>query len=86
MMSVFSMSAFGATVNGVFSIDSASIIDLYSATFDWPLNPSCVGEQDAAECAFFSGQTPVGRAISVASAAASTASGSLNVDFTAGGE
>ena len=81
VLSVFSMSSFAAVVTGSFSIDSATIIDLYSATFDGALNPSCVGAADVDECNFFSGQTPAGRAITVASAAANTASGTLNVDY-----
>lgn len=81
VVSVFSMSAFGATVNGVFSIDSASIIDLYSATFDGAINPDCTGAADPAECAFFGGQSPAGRAIAVSSSPANTASGTLNVDY-----
>ncbi len=81
VMSVFSMSAFGATVNGVFSINSAEIIDLYSATFDGPINPSCDGAADADECAFFGGQTPLTRNIVVASSPGNTASGTLDVDY-----
>jgi len=73
------VSAQAAIVNAVFTIDSASIVDLYSATFDGPLNPSCAGAPDPAECAFFSGQTPAGRAISISSAPANTASGTLDV-------
>ncbi len=82
--SVFSVSAFGATVNGVFSINSAQIIDLYSATFDGALNPSCIGALDVDECNFFGGQTPAGRAITVASGPINTATGTLDVDYDDG--
>ncbi len=75
------MSAQAAIVNGVFAIDTASIIDLYSATFDGGLNPDCTGAADPNECAFFGGQTPVGRAIAISSAPANTASGTLNVQY-----
>jgi len=75
------MSTFGATVNGIFSIDSAEIIDLYSATFDGALDPSCIGAADPDECAFFGGQTPATRNVIVASSPASNASGTLNVDY-----
>lgn len=75
------MSSFAAVVTGSFTIDSASIIDLYSATFDGALNQSCVGAADPDECAFFFGQTPAGRAITFAFAPANTASGTLNVDY-----
>jgi len=80
--SVFSVSAFGATVNGVFSINSAQIIDLYSATFDNPLSPCNGGEADPDECTFFGGdQSANPRNIVVASAPANTASGTLDVDY-----
>ncbi|MFQ5635609.1 MAG: choice-of-anchor D domain-containing protein [Gammaproteobacteria bacterium] len=42
------------------------LTEIYSATFDPPLNPSCVpGRLTAAECAFFGGQTPATREITI---------------------
>jgi hypothetical protein len=42
------------------------LTEIYSATFDPPLNPTCVpGRLTATECAFFGGQTPVERAITL---------------------
>ncbi|MFW2406020.1 MAG: hypothetical protein ACN4GT_14710 [Gammaproteobacteria bacterium] len=41
------------------------ITDIYSATFDPPLNPVCTGAPDPAECAFFGGQPPASRAITL---------------------
>ena len=53
-----------------FALDPADtsngLADIYSATFDPPLDPGCpVGTLTAAECAFFNGQTPATRAIVV---------------------
>ncbi len=76
-----SMGAQSAVVNGVFTIDSGIILDLYSATFDGPLNPSCAGAADPDECAFFGGQTPAGRAITFGAQDALSASGTLDVLF-----
>ncbi len=75
--------AFGATaasaavVTTSFTINSATIADLYSATFDGPLVPC--GGSPTPECAFFSGNTPAGRAISVTNLG--TGDGVLNVDW-----
>lgn len=82
VLAVFSVSAFGATVNGVFTIDSASIVDLYSATFDGALVPCAGTEPDPDACTYFGGDhTGNPRAIAIASAAASNASGTFNVDY-----
>ncbi len=69
-ISAFSMSAFGAVVNGVFTINTANIVDLYSATFDGPLNPASN---------FWGGTTPAGRAIVITPTG--TGSGTLDVDY-----
>ncbi|MBM4196266.1 MAG: hypothetical protein FJ197_04090 [Gammaproteobacteria bacterium] len=79
----FSMSANAAIVNGVFTINSANIVDLYSATFDGPLVP-CASPPgsppyDAATCTFFNGYTPNGRAITIAQTG--TGTGTLNVQY-----
>jgi len=83
VLTVFSMSAFAFTGN--FTIDSASIVDLYSATFDGGLIPCNGGEADPDECTFFSGNQPAPRAIVVTSAPASNATGTLNVDYDGAG-
>ena len=81
-LSAISISAFGATVNATFSIASAQIVDLYSATFDGALTPCAGTEPDPDECTFFTGdQTPNPRNIAVASAPASNATGTFNVDY-----
>ncbi len=41
------------------------ITDIYSATFDPPLNPNCAGAPDPDACAFFGGQPPASRAITI---------------------
>jgi hypothetical protein len=81
MLALLTVSAFGATVNANFTIASASIVDLYSATFDGPLSPCTGGELDPDECTFFNGSQPAGRAIVVTSAPASNATGTFNVDY-----
>ncbi len=75
--------AFGATtasaavVTTSFTINSATITDLYSATFDGPLVPC--GGSPTPECTFFGGNTPAGRAIVVTNLG--TGDGVLNVDW-----
>ncbi|MCC7259271.1 MAG: hypothetical protein IT486_12975 [Gammaproteobacteria bacterium] len=75
--------AFGATtasaavVTTSFAINSATIADLYSATFDGGLVPC--GGSPTPECTFFGGNTPAGRAISIS--ATGTGDGTLNVDW-----
>ncbi len=76
-----SSNALAAQVNGVFTIDTAEIIDLFSATFDGAINPNCSGASDAAECAFFGGQPPTTRAITFAPQLPATASGTLDVEY-----
>jgi len=81
-LALISISAFGATVNANFSIASASILDLYSATFDGALSPCEGTEPDPDECTFFNGdQTGNTRAIAIASGPASNATGTFNVDY-----
>jgi len=62
------LSALAATA-AEFAIDPTNpnngLTDIYSATFDPPLNPSCTGAPDPAACAFFGGQPPATRAIVV---------------------
>jgi len=77
------VTAQAAIVNGVFTIESADIIDLYSATFDGGLTP-CASPPgsppyDAGTCAFFNGYSPAGRAITITPVG--TGSGVLNVDY-----
>lgn len=78
---LISASASAATVNGVFTVSSGIINDLYSATFDGALNPSCVGAADPAECAFFGGQTPALRNITFGPQNAAQTSGTLDVQY-----
>jgi hypothetical protein len=78
---LFTASAQAAIVNGVFTIDSGTIIDLYSATFDGGLNPDCSGAADPDECAYFGGDTPAGRAITFGAQNAAQTNGTLNVDY-----
>jgi hypothetical protein len=81
-LSFFCLPTFGAPVNASFTVSSAQIVDLYSATFDGALTPCNGSEPDPDECTFFSGdQTTNTRAISVASAPASNASGTFNVTY-----
>ncbi|MBM4196265.1 MAG: hypothetical protein FJ197_04085 [Gammaproteobacteria bacterium] len=72
-----------AILNGAFTINSADIVDLYSATFDGGLVP-CASPPgsppyDAATCTFFNGYTPANRAIQIAQTG--TGSGVLNVQY-----
>ena len=69
-LSLSASSVFSATVTSSFSIDSATIVDLYSATFDGPITP---GE------GFFGGTPPAGRAITVVEN--SSASGNFSVSW-----
>ena len=70
-------SASAAVISQSFAINSATIVDLYSATVDGPLVPC--GGSPTAECSFFSGNTPAGRAISVTNLG--TGDGMLNVNY-----
>ncbi len=52
------------------------LTEIYSATFDPPLNPTCVpGRLTPPECAFFGGQTPSERAISLVPTPTTVANG-----------
>lgn len=76
-------SAQAAIVNGAFTINSADIVDLYSATFDGGLipcaSPPGLPPYDAATCTFFNGYTPTNRAIIITPTG--TGSGTLNVQY-----
>jgi hypothetical protein len=69
--------ASAAIVSRTFTISTADIVDLYSATFDAGLTP-CVAPATQ-ECAFFGGTLPAGRAIAITQTG--TGSGTLNVDY-----
>ncbi len=70
-------SASAAVVTRTFLIDSAVIVDLYSATFDGGLL-NC-GGSPTQECTFFGGDLPVPRNIVVTNIG--TGGGSLNVNY-----
>ncbi len=70
-------SASAAIVTSSFAINSALLVDLYSATFDGALIPC--GPTPTQECTFFSGSTPAPRAIVVTQTGTST--GTLDVDW-----
>lgn len=72
-LSALSASSNAAIVNAVFNVNSASIIDLYSSTFDGPVTggPSI----------FAGAVLPVTRRISVVNLQPSLATGTLNVDY-----
>ena len=72
-----STSASGAVVTRTFSINTAIIADLYSATFDGSSFPC--GANPTQECTFFDGAPPAAR--NVAFTNIGTGSGSLNVDY-----
>jgi hypothetical protein len=76
VLSVMSMSAFGAVVNGVFSFNSANILNLYSATLDGACTPSAAGE-------FFNcnPDSPAGLAVSVVNVGANPGGGTLDVQY-----
>jgi hypothetical protein len=69
--------ATAAIATRTFTIPTADIVDLYSATFDAALSP-CPAPATA-ECTFFGGQPPVGRAITITPTG--TGSGTLNVNY-----
>lgn len=66
-----------AIINATFGIDSATIVDLYSATFDGALVPC--GGSPTPECTFFGGTTPASRAIAITNLG--TGDGTLNVNY-----
>jgi hypothetical protein len=72
-----------AIVNGSFTINSAALVDWYSATFDPALvpcgSPPGSPPYDAASCAFFGGYSPATRAVTIAQVG--TGSGTLNVQY-----
>jgi hypothetical protein len=70
-------SASAAVVTRTFAINSATIVDLYSATFDGALTPC--GGSPTQECTFFGGTPPAGRDITVTNIG--TGDGSLNVNY-----
>jgi hypothetical protein len=80
-LSLFCLPSLAAIVNASFTVDSAQIVDLYSATFDGALATCTGAEPDPDECTYFNGNQPAGRAISVASSPANTASGWFNIDY-----
>ncbi|MDH4023280.1 MAG: hypothetical protein OEV14_09150, partial [Gammaproteobacteria bacterium] len=69
--------ASAAIVTRTFTISTADIVDLYSATFDAALTP-CVAPATQ-ECTFFGGTLPAGRAIAITPTG--TGSGTFNVDY-----
>ncbi len=70
-------SASAAVVTRTFAINAATIVDLYSATFDGALSPC--GGSPTQECTFFGGTPPAGRDITVTNIG--TGDGSLNVNY-----
>ncbi len=78
ILALISISAFGAIVNGHFTINSASLTNVYSTTLDGACSPSAVGE-------FFSctPDSPAGAALSVTDVNVGTnpGSGTLNVQY-----
>ncbi len=80
LMALTAASASAAVVTRTFSINSATITDLFSATFDGALIPCNIGTPpDAQECAFFIGYLPLAREIAVTNIG--TGSGTLNVNY-----
>ncbi len=76
-------SASAAIGTASFAIGSATIVDLYSATFDGALIPC--GGSPTQECTFFSGSTPAARGIAISQTG--TGTGTLSVQYdTATGE
>ncbi len=72
--------ASAAVVTRTYVINTATIADLYSATFDGALTPcSTPTPPDAQECAFFNGYTPAGRNITINNVG--TGSGTLSVNW-----
>ncbi|MBL8202202.1 MAG: thrombospondin type 3 repeat-containing protein [Chromatiales bacterium] len=69
--------ASAAIATRTFTISTADIVDLYSATFDAALTPC--GVPATAECTFFGGTPPVGRAITITPTG--TGSGTFNVNY-----
>lgn len=69
--------ASAAIATRTFTISTADIVDLYSATFDAALSPC--GVPATQECTFFGGNPPAGRAITITPTG--TGSGSLNVNY-----
>lgn len=70
-------SASAAIATRTFTVNTADIVDLYSATFDAPLTPC--GAPATQECTFFNGTPPAGRAIVITSTG--TGSGTINVNY-----
>ena len=70
-------SASAAVVTRTFSINSALITDLFSATFDGALSPC--GGSPTQECTFFNGSLPVARNVAVTNN--TVGGGSLNVNY-----
>ena len=77
MLLLGAASASAAVVTRTFSIDTATIVDLYSATFDGGLL-GC-GGSPTQECLFFGGTPPATRNITVVNNG--TGGGSLNVTY-----
>jgi len=69
--------ASAAIATRTFTIGTADIVDLYSATFDAALSPC--GSPASTECTFFGGNTPVGRSIAITPTG--TGSGTFNVNY-----
>jgi hypothetical protein len=69
--------ASAAVATRTFTISSADIVDLYSATFDGALTPC--GVPATQECTFFNGSLPVGRQIIITPTG--TGSGTLSVNY-----
>ncbi len=69
--------ASAAIATRTFTISTADIVDLYSATFDAALTPC--GAPATQECTFFGGALPVGRAIVITPTG--TGTGTLNVNY-----
>ncbi len=75
MLALTATAASGATRN--FTVSAATIVDLYSATFDPGLSACPAPVTD--ECTFFSGAPPVARAIAILQTGSGT--GTMNVTY-----
>ena len=78
VLALSAASASAAVATRTFTINTADIVDLYSATFDPALTP-CPVVNPPQECTFFGGTPPVARAIVITPTG--TGSGTMNVDY-----
>ena len=81
-----SAAAPAAVVNGVFTVNNASLIDLFSTTLDGPItNPTCTALAGSAlqECQFFSGIPQAERKIAITNVGygAGASTGTLDIEY-----